>query len=268
MIAYLLSYLIIFCFFDFYWQLLTVSLVSLVFCPKDERARVLVAIVIAFSLYAIILQPQLYQGEDKYRVDDGVYESVEPIRSYIGEHSNSLSENAKIAYNALIMGNMNYKSDFGKIVSSQGIFHLFVVSGFHFGILFLVLGFVLNKVFKLPYKLSLIVIAILATLYFMVLEGGYGAGRAYFMIILSILAFFMGRNSDSENALFLISLFWIIAFPNSLHKLGFQLTFVATYLLILSNKIDFIEKVDSKIVKDIVLLKQINLLKLIEGMLF
>ncbi len=253
MIAYILSYLLIYCFFDFYWQVLIVSFASIVFSPKDQRMRMFFAIIIAFSLYVLILQPQLYDGKDKYIINEDSYEITQVIRGYMASHSDLLSNTAKTSFDALIMGDMDYKSDLGRIVGEQGIVHLFVVSGFHFGLLFMMITFLLTRVLKLPYTLSLIIIAILSTLYFMIIQGGYGATRAYFMILLSILAFFMARDSDSENALFLITLFYLLLFPNSIHKLGFQLTFIATYILILTSKLSFIKNINSYFVKNIVI---------------
>ncbi len=255
MLAYLLAYTLMFCVFTTPWKFVLVSVCSYFFSPREERPRLFASFLLAFFFFIILLSPQLKESslKDYYENRKQSFQAAEPIRTYMQEKDSLLSEDAKIMYDSLIMGKLDSYSDFGALVKEHGILHLFVVSGFHFTILFVLISFLLHKILKMPYKLSLLVILILASIYYMVLQGGFGATRAYFTIVLGILAFFLGRSTDSENILFTISLFWILIFPISIYSLGFQLSFVATYLLILAGKILFVKSMENRVVKDIVL---------------
>ncbi len=255
MIAYLLAYILIFSVFSNAWSFVLLTVTSYFLAPNEEKPRVFVAFMLAFLIFLLFISPKIgnYQKGDYYKNTTEKFTFIQPVRDYMIEKEDSLNENAKVIYSSLIMGKLDYYSNIGSLVKAHGILHLFVVSGFHFSILFIFITFLLNNLLKVPYKITLIVVLVLASFYYMILGSGFGAMRAYLTIVLGGLAFYLGRSTDSENVLFTISVFWIILFPTSLYQLGFQLTFVATYLLILSSKIKYIKNVDSDILKNVIL---------------
>jgi len=119
------------------------------------------------------------------------------------------------------------KVDFAKC----GLQHILAVSGFHFGILAL-FGHYLFKIF-LPKKGSLIALFSLATIYFFFLGMSPSVFRAWLAISIWILGRLLDKKNQGLNTLGICLIIEIIINPCTIFHLGFQLSFLCTFALLL-----------------------------------
>ncbi len=171
------------------------------------------------------------------------------LRSYMWVKAKYLNDSAYKMYSALIMGSMDFKSDLGELVKSHGIVHIFVVSGFHFSIIFMGIRTLFIYLTGNRYKISIILACVLAGIYHSVLVGSFGSTRAFVSIIIGVISFFIGRSHDSENTLFLLTMFWLVSYPSALGQTGFILSFVSTYIVILVGGLEIVKNTENKISK-------------------
>ncbi len=237
------------------WKFILLSVSSCLLSPYEEKKRILPSFILAFFIFLIFISPELehYQAGSYQYASDESFRFIEGSRAYLLGRSEGLNENAKNIYQALVLGKLDYSSDFSDLIRKQGIVHLFVVSGFHFSILFFIIRIIFQKILKISYNKTSIAIILLSTYYYMILGGGFGATRAYLTIVINIVILFLGRKVDDENILFLIAFFWIILDPAVIYQIGFQLTFVATYLLILVQKIPIMDRLESDVLKNLMI---------------
>jgi competence protein ComEC len=117
-----------------------------------------------------------------------------------------------------------------------GIVHLLAISGFHVGLIFGMLYYILLRLGIT--RESAIWVSVIFLLFYMVITGGAPpVVRASFMLII-LLLFRKSRSSvstlDSLSTVFMCLLFWN---PFSVFDIGFQLSFTVSYCLVLSSTI-------------------------------
>lgn len=114
-----------------------------------------------------------------------------------------------------------------------GIAHVLAVSGLHVGIIYLYIQKLLNK-----FSVRIRTISLLAILSFYVIITGYAPSvlRAVSMTFVLILAPILNRRYDSLSAIASVGLIFLIINPFYLFALGFQLSFIATFTIILFYK--------------------------------
>lgn len=255
MLTYLLGYILLFVTVHTPWQFVLISIASYILAPEQERERILISFLLAFLIFVFFLSSELNPLQVEVSTGSEIFDFsfLRSIRDKLVQKQAGLSELSQEFYASLILGDLKGGGKLTALVKELGIIHLFVISGFHFSVLFSSLSFLLNKGLHLPYKITLFFVLIVSTLYYLILPAGFGSSRAYFTIVLGIAAFFLGRSTDSENVLYTVSLFWILVFPADLFRLGFQLTFVATYLVVLCAKIDWIKGLESRVLQNLIL---------------
>jgi competence protein ComEC len=117
-------------------------------------------------------------------------------------------------------------------LQTTGLFHLFAISGAHIGIIsFLV--FCLLKFLRVPVRVSYVLLIILLVFYSLLVEGRASVIRASIMSIAFLLGKLFWKDVHLINTISL-SVFAILLFnPFQLFELGFQLTFAATFSILL-----------------------------------
>lgn len=111
---------------------------------------------------------------------------------------------------------------FGKL----GLQHILAISGFHFAILSLCVGFALRLL--LPRKLAIYSLIFLLTLYFLLLGTAPSILRAYLATILYLIGSLMNVRPRAINLLSAALILELLIAPTSVVSLGFQLSFLAT----------------------------------------
>lgn len=146
----------------------------------------------------------------------------------------SLFKNPNYMY-AFILGNTNYiGSDINDMYVENGITHLFSLSGLHVGVFALIIMKLL-KIFRIKeFKRICIVFAFLLVFAFIT---GYSPSiiRATILFFLVALNKYLKFNVNTENILIVTFAVSLLFKPNDIYNVGFQLSYIVTYFLIVSN---------------------------------
>ena len=118
-----------------------------------------------------------------------------------------------------------------KTYINTGVMHLFAVSGLHFGILYLVLSFIIFFISKNKLFTTFTVISILF-FYLAFIGFTFSAQRAFLMILIWELSNLILRRKCAISALSLSFAITILIQPESLCEPGFQLSFTIVLLII------------------------------------
>ena len=114
--------------------------------------------------------------------------------------------------------------------SKLGLQHILAISGFHFAILSLCLGFTLHLF--LPKKIAIYSLMLLLTLYFLLLGFAPSVLRSYLAAILYLIGSLLGIRPRAINLLSATLILELLICPTSLLSLGFKLSFLATAAII------------------------------------
>lgn len=146
----------------------------------------------------------------------------------------SLFKNPNYMY-AFILGNTDYiSSDINDMYVENGITHLFSLSGLHVGVFALIIMKLL-KIFRIKeFKRICIVFALLLVFAFIT---GYSPSiiRATILFFLVALNKYLKFNVNTENILIVTFAVSLLFKPNDIYNVGFQLSYIVTYFLIVSN---------------------------------
>ena len=144
----------------------------------------------------------------------------------------------KVLAQALALG--GHYSELGedqmKAFSYTGLIHILSISGSHIALL-LVLVYGLGRLIKLRKRTCLILGIIVACIYCGIVGGDAPVIRATMMSILMCIAYIKGRLYQAIQALCICAILCVIYDPFSLFDVSFQLSFGATYGLLIWGKV-------------------------------
>ena len=144
----------------------------------------------------------------------------------------------KVLAQALALG--GHYSELGedqmKAFSYTGLIHILSISGSHIALL-LALVYGLGRLFKLRKRTCLILGIIVACIYCGIVGGDAPVLRATMMSILMCIAYIKGRLYQAKQALCICAILYLIYDPFSLFDVSFQLSFGATYGLLIWGKV-------------------------------
>ena len=159
----------------------------------------------------------------------------ESIDKNIGHN---LEGSQKVLAQALALG--GHYSELGedqmKAFSYTGLIHILSISGSHIALL-LALVYGLGRLIKLRKRTCLILGIIVACIYCGIVGGDAPVIRATMMSILMCIAYIKGRLYQAKQALCLCAILCVIYDPFSLFDVSFQLSFGATYGLLIWGKV-------------------------------
>lgn len=159
----------------------------------------------------------------------------ESIDKNIGHN---LEGSQKVLAQALALG--GHYSELGeeqmKDFSYTGLIHILSISGSHIALL-LALVYGLGRLIKLRKRTCLILGIIVACIYCGIVGGDAPVIRATMMSILMCIAYIKGRLYQAKQALCLCAILCVIYDPFSLFDVSFQLSFGATYGLLIWGKV-------------------------------
>ena len=159
----------------------------------------------------------------------------ESIDKNIGHN---LEEPQKVLAQALALG--GHYSELGeeqmKNFSYTGLIHILSISGSHIALL-LALVYGLGRLIKLRKRTCFILGIIVACIYCGIVGGDAPVIRATMMSILMCIAYIKGRLYQAKQALCICAILCVIYDPFSLFDVSFQLSFGATYGLLIWGKV-------------------------------
>ena len=163
--------------------------------------------------------------------------------SLIAQIDNDLSAKPAVITKALLLGKRDRQdtqlwSDFMK----SGLSHLLAISGLHMGlfcfgvylIIRMILVIDLKSVAHLPhYKLAAILALASGLFYLLLAHHPISAIRAYMMAVIILIVIISDRRTVTLRNLNIIFMLFLISTPSSLYQPSFQLSFAATYSIIM-----------------------------------
>ena len=159
----------------------------------------------------------------------------ESIDKHIGQN---LEGPQKVLAQALALG--GHYSELGeermKAFSYTGLIHILSISGSHIALL-LALVYGLGRFIKLRKRTCLILGIIVSCIYCGVVGGDAPVIRATMMSILMCIAYIKGRLYQAKQALCICAILCLLYDPFALFDVSFQLSFGATYVLLIWGKV-------------------------------
>ena len=161
------------------------------------------------------------------------------LRESIDKHiGHNLEGPQKVLAQALALG--GHYSELGeeqmKDFSYTGLIHILSISGSHIALL-LALVYGLGRFIKIRKRTCLILGIIVACIYCGIVGGDAPVVRATMMSILMCMAYIKGRLYQAKQALCICAILCVIYDPFSLFDVSFQLSFGATYGLLIWGKV-------------------------------
>ncbi len=162
--------------------------------------------------------------------------NINALRNYIHKKANSFLADS------LVLGYKNaVPSDQGKIWTATGIGHVWSISGFHmtlvsgwlFGLFYLIFRFVPAITRRVPARIPAMICAWIGLMFYLFLSGTDVATiRAFIMTTLIFAAFVFGRNAISLRNVCVAFCLIFLMNPHYIMQAGFQLSFSAIFGLV------------------------------------
>lgn len=138
--------------------------------------------------------------------------------------------------NTLLLGQrQDMEKSITKNYTDTGVVHILAISGLHFGVLYVILGFLLRPLDRFGSNGRLLrLIIILAVLWIFAFISGMSASVVRSVVTFTFIGIglYMNRNSNIYNSL-AASMFFILLFtPNFLFDVGFQLSYGAVIAIV------------------------------------
>jgi competence protein ComEC len=153
------------------------------------------------------------------------------IRSYLLQRIEQRFYSYSDFVSAVLLAEREYESERVKRIQQSGLQHLLAVSGLHVGIITLILISIANALIP-KRKISYVIVLLLLLFYGFLCNWQASVMRAVCMIFILFFGKIIERPISGLRILFLS--FYILLFmnPNHLYGIGFQLSFLAVYILV------------------------------------
>lgn len=156
------------------------------------------------------------------------FQTKERFKRYLKLH---LKDNRVSSFlSTLTTGDLDERSlsfEFGKL----GLQHILAISGFHFGLLALFLGFIFRLLFSL--RTAALLLLIFLTAYFLFIGNSPSVQRAWIALSIFLIGYLCKLRSSPLNALGLAFIIELLLSPLVLKEISFQLSFAATLAILL-----------------------------------
>ncbi len=156
--------------------------------------------------------------------------SIEAYFSFPGE--NNLSQEGAILEAMLLGERGRLTEQTTRTLQHSGLYHLIAISGAHIAILSFLL-FTMLKLARVSRRASYVSLIILLLFYAFLVEGRPSVFRATFMTLAYLLGKLLWKNVNVLNTISFSAFFLLLYNPFFLLDMGFELTFAATYAIIL-----------------------------------
>jgi len=205
----------------------------------------------AFSKSPLLIE-KLESGKEYYplRLISIIRQNIQKkIEYYFGSISDhSLSSQGGVL-EALLLGARG-RMDRSITISLQktGLYHLFAISGAHLAIISFIF-FLFFKMLRIPNRISYLLLIFFLAFYAFLVEGRPSVIRATVMTLAFLVGKLIWKNVNLINTISFSAFFLLLSNPFNLFNLGFQLTFAATFSIILffTKVIKYIPKLPLKI---------------------
>lgn len=139
---------------------------------------------------------------------------------------------------------VNPPDDIKKSFINSGLLHIIAASGMNVTLIFGIWFFISQR-FRFHYKLSILTGIFLILFYSCMTGFGPSILRATIMLVFILLGKLIDRDADTIALLFFVALLMLLYDPAMINNVGFQLSFIVTFGLLLTCPIIF-DKIENK----------------------
>lgn len=125
-------------------------------------------------------------------------------------------------------------------LKNSGVYHIVAISGLHLNIFIIFVSFFISglKIKRLKKAILSFVLCVITSLGVLVLTGfGLSVIRAFVMLIISLGSGVFSRKYDSKNSLYISAALILILIPQSFYSVGFKLSVLSTFAVLVSADI-------------------------------
>ena len=160
-------------------------------------------------------------------------QTIDYVFSIYSKNCNSISNDF---LGAVFLGRRELIKSQRLAFSDAGVSHLLAISGLHIGLFSLVIFFTL-RFFSISFRISLAISLLILYGYVFLTDISPSTMRATIMYSVLAISFFLKRKYDPLNSLALAGIIALLIYPQSLFSIGFQLSFISVFSIILGFKI-------------------------------
>jgi ComEC/Rec2-related protein len=157
---------------------------------------------------------------------------LKAVNATLGIFKKHCSQQSYCFLGSVLMGRRELLKSERKMFANCGLSHLLAISGLHIGLISYVLFFIL-RLFNISFRKRLVLLFFFFCFYAFVTGMSPPTVRAVSMYCIFVLSIFTKRRLNPLNVLGLSGFLIILIDPNSLFKVGFQLSFLAVFSIIL-----------------------------------
>ncbi|MDY5435960.1 ComEC/Rec2 family competence protein [Peptostreptococcus porci] len=152
-----------------------------------------------------------------------ILSKISIAKDYIIKTNKFLYKNLSGIVNALVVGRIEtVDEEIQYIFKDSGTSHIMAISGLHIGLIANMIVLLLGKISNLK---RIIAIFIIIMVYSLMVGGGSSIYRAISMMAVLYASFFLDRDFDIENVVYVLSSIFIIINPNVIYNASFLLSF-------------------------------------------
>ena len=169
-----------------------------------------------------------------------ILETSHDVRTTATKFLSSGGTNYKKIAPLMVLGKKTRESkEIYKMAFKMSIIHLFVISGFHISLFFLIISKGLSLV-KVNEKISSLISLLPIFAYLFLLNFPLSATRAAVLIFFGVInKVILNKKFSTMNILSFTMLLMFVTNPNSIYSLSFIFTFIATFVVIYINTLEF-----------------------------
>jgi competence protein ComEC len=149
---------------------------------------------------------------------------------------NNCSKDTKNFLAAIFLGRKELIGEEKEFIQNAGLSHLLAISGLHVGLISLILFYFL-RFFQISFRTILFILSIFLVFYVAATGFRPSTQRAVLMYLVFALGFFMKRKVEVLNSLGLAGVILVLFSPTIIYDIGFQLSFLAVFGIVLGFKI-------------------------------
>ena len=185
--------------------------------------------------YLKYLKSKGYKGIleiENYKIigDNYIYIQIFNIKDKISQTIKYLYKDKSKFINSIMIGEKEkLDEEVNEIFSKTGVSHIVALSGLHISILITIIGFSVGKINNL---IKFIFLVFILWSYGIMVGQSPSIIRAIVCSLISYLAIFIKKRSDSINNLSIVGIYLIINNPYVIYNISFQLSFLATLSII------------------------------------
>ncbi|MFV8826743.1 DNA internalization-related competence protein ComEC/Rec2 [Alkalihalobacterium sp. APHAB7] len=151
--------------------------------------------------------------------------------------SDQYPDGSKGIVTALLFGDRaSMEEDVLEAYQRLGVIHLLAVSGLHVGLIFSALFFLLIR-FGLTRERTIDLLLVLLPMYMVVAGGAPSVIRAVCMTVVILVSLRIKKKLHPLDGISFVCLLYLLLSPYSLYQLGFQLSFLISFTLIVSSEL-------------------------------